>query len=121
MLTGYAATDSSDQSKFPGTYGTDASVTLPYNTSAGYKASTTGNITGIYDFSFILLSFRYGMFSLNPQRSIFHRIFIFFSSMSIIFICSRAIQIGKKYRYSSKVYIASYIAYSFNTCMSILE
>ena len=51
MLTGYAATDSSDQSKFPGTYGTDASVTLPYNTSAGYKASTTGNITGIYDMS----------------------------------------------------------------------
>ena len=51
MLTGYAATDSSDQSKYPGTYGTDASVTLPYNTSAGYEASTTGNITGIYDMS----------------------------------------------------------------------
>ena len=50
-ITGYAATDSSDQSKFPGTYGTDASVTLPYNTSTGYKASTTGNITGIYDMS----------------------------------------------------------------------
>ena len=50
-ITGYAATDSSDQSKFPGTYGTDASVTLPYNTTTGYKASTTGNITGIYDMS----------------------------------------------------------------------
>ena len=50
-ITGYAATDSSDQSKYPGTYGTDASVTLPYNTSTGYKASTTGNITGIYDMS----------------------------------------------------------------------
>ena len=49
--TGYAATDSSDQSKYPGTYGTDSSVTLPYNTSTGYKASTTGNITGIYDMS----------------------------------------------------------------------
>ena len=50
-ITGYAATDSSDQSKYPGTYGTAASVTLPYNTSTGYKASTTGNITGIYDMS----------------------------------------------------------------------
>ena len=50
-ITGYAATDSSDQSKYPGTYGTDSSVTLPYNTSTGYKASTTGNITGIYDMS----------------------------------------------------------------------
>ena len=48
-ITGYAATDSADQSKYPGTYGTDSSVTLPYNTSTGYKASTTGNITGIYD------------------------------------------------------------------------
>ena len=50
-ITGYAATDSADQSKYPGTYGTDSSVTLPYNTSTGYKASTTGNITGIYDMS----------------------------------------------------------------------
>ena len=51
MLTGYAATDSADESKYLGTYGTDNSVTLPYNTSIGYKASTTGNITGIYDMS----------------------------------------------------------------------
>ncbi len=50
-ITGYAATDSADESKYPGTAGTDESVTLPYNTSAGYKASTTGNITGIYDMS----------------------------------------------------------------------
>ena len=50
-ITGYAATDSADESKYPGTYGTDSSVTLPYNTSTGYKASTTGNITGIYDMS----------------------------------------------------------------------
>ena len=50
-ITGYAATDNADQSKYPGTYGTDSSVTLPYNTSIGYKASTTGNITGIYDMS----------------------------------------------------------------------
>ena len=50
-ITGYAATDSADESKYPGTYGTNASITLPYNTSTGYKASTTGNITGIYDMS----------------------------------------------------------------------
>jgi len=51
FITGYAATDSADESKYPGAYGTDASVTLPYNTTTGYKASTTGNITGIYDMS----------------------------------------------------------------------
>ena len=51
FITGYAATDSADETKFPGTSGTDSSVTLPYNTSTGYKASTTGNITGIYDMS----------------------------------------------------------------------
>ncbi len=51
FITGYAATDSSDQSKYPGATGTDASITLPYNTTTGYKASTTGNITGIYDMS----------------------------------------------------------------------
>ena len=50
-ITGYAASDSANESKYPGTTGTDASVTLPYNTSTGYKASTTGNITGIYDMS----------------------------------------------------------------------
>lgn len=50
-LTGYSAVDGTDQSSYPGTYGTDSSVTLPYNTSTGYKASTTGNITGIYDMS----------------------------------------------------------------------
>ena len=50
-ITGYAATDSANETTFPGIYGTDSSVTLPYNTSTGYKASTTGNITGIYDMS----------------------------------------------------------------------
>ena len=50
-LTGYAAVDGTDQSSYPGTYGTDSTKTLPYNTPTGYKASTTGNITGIYDMS----------------------------------------------------------------------
>ncbi len=50
-LTGYAATSSVDETSYPGTYGTSASQTQPYNTSTGYLASTTGNITGIYDMS----------------------------------------------------------------------
>ncbi len=50
-LTGYAAVDGTDQSSYPGTSGTDSTKTLPYNTETGYKASTTGNITGIYDMS----------------------------------------------------------------------
>ena len=49
--TGYAAADGTDQSSYPGTYGTAATVTQPYNTETGYKASTTGNITGVYDMS----------------------------------------------------------------------
>ncbi|MCI8467740.1 MAG: hypothetical protein HFI08_06120, partial [Bacilli bacterium] len=32
-------------------YGTESSVTQPYNTSVGYLASTTGNISGVYDMS----------------------------------------------------------------------
>ena len=50
-LTGYSATDETDQSSYPGETGTNSTKTLPYNTSTGYKASTTGNITGIYDMS----------------------------------------------------------------------
>ena len=45
-ITGYAATDN-----YTTSIGTNSSKTLPYNTSTGYKASTTGNITGIYDMS----------------------------------------------------------------------
>ena len=48
-ITGYSATASSDQTKFMGDNGTDSSITLPYNTETGYLASSTGNITGIYD------------------------------------------------------------------------
>ena len=50
-ITGYSAVEGTDQSSYPGTYGTDSSVTLAYNTETGYKASSTGNITGIYDMS----------------------------------------------------------------------
>ena len=51
LLTGYSAVSGTNQSDFPGTSGSDSTVTLPYNTETGYKASTTGNITGIYDMS----------------------------------------------------------------------
>ena len=32
-------------------FGSDDTITKPYNTTVGYKASTTGNISGIYDLS----------------------------------------------------------------------
>ena len=50
-LTGYSAVAGLDQSSYPGTSGTDSTKTLPYNTETGYRATTTGNITGIYDMS----------------------------------------------------------------------
>ncbi|MDD4733850.1 MAG: prepilin-type N-terminal cleavage/methylation domain-containing protein [Bacilli bacterium] len=49
--TGYSATEGSDQTTYPGNYGTGATITLGYKTETGYLASTTGNITGIYDMS----------------------------------------------------------------------
>jgi hypothetical protein len=50
-ITGYSAVLSTNQTDYPGTHGYDSSVTLPYNTETGYLASTTGNISGIYDMS----------------------------------------------------------------------
>ena len=50
-LTGYSAVEGTDQSSYPGVSGTTSDITLPYNTETGYKASTTGNITGVYDMS----------------------------------------------------------------------
>ncbi len=49
--TGYSAASNTDQSSHRGTYGTDDKTTQPYNTPTGYLASTTGNISGIYDMS----------------------------------------------------------------------
>ena len=49
--TGYSAYPSADQSNSPGVSGDGGSYNAPYNTSVGYLASTTGNITGIYDMS----------------------------------------------------------------------
>jgi len=55
-ITGYAAvkeptcglTSSNEECN---KYGTSSDITLPYNTETGYLASTTGNISGIYDMS----------------------------------------------------------------------
>lgn len=49
--TGNSSADGIDQSSYPGVSGNTEDKTQPYNTSTGYKASTTGNITGIYDMS----------------------------------------------------------------------
>ena len=56
--TGYSAAANTDQSSYPGESGTKTvsdnegpAVTQAYNTPTGYLASTTGNITGVYDMS----------------------------------------------------------------------
>ncbi len=49
--TGYSAIPNTNQQKYPGTYGDDPSYNNEYNTKIGYLASTTGNISGIYDMS----------------------------------------------------------------------
>ncbi len=46
-LTGYSAAAGTDQSSYPG----DDTITETYDTATGFLASTTGNITGIYDMS----------------------------------------------------------------------
>ncbi|MDD3241637.1 MAG: type II secretion system protein [Bacilli bacterium] len=49
--TGYSALSSTNQQTYPGTYGDGAAYNSAYNSEVGYLASTTGNITGIYDMS----------------------------------------------------------------------
>ena len=49
--TGYSALPSTNQQTYPGTYGDGATYNDTYNTTTGYLASTTGNISGIYDMS----------------------------------------------------------------------
>ena len=49
--TGYSALPSTNQQTYPGTYGDGSSYNNAYNTEIGYLASTTGNITGVYDMS----------------------------------------------------------------------
>jgi type IV pilus assembly protein PilA len=49
--TGYSSTLPINQSIFPEGFEAGTDEMLPYNTEIGYLASTTGNITGIYDMS----------------------------------------------------------------------
>ena len=49
--TGYSALPSTSQQTYPGTYGDENTYNNAYNTSIGYLATTTGNISGIYDMS----------------------------------------------------------------------
>jgi hypothetical protein len=49
MITGSSALPSTDQQTYPGIYGSGSSYYAAYNTEIGYLASTTGNISGVYD------------------------------------------------------------------------
>lgn len=49
--TGYSSLLTIQQGTYPGTYGDGAEYNKAYNTSLGNLASTTGNISGIYDMS----------------------------------------------------------------------
>ena len=49
--TGYAALPTIDQSKILGETGDGEPFNTPWNTFNGFTASTTGNITGVYDMS----------------------------------------------------------------------
>ena len=53
FYTGYSAAPNTDQSTREGIYAahTVTEITQPWNTPVGYLASTTGNISGIYDMS----------------------------------------------------------------------
>ncbi len=53
-VTGYASVNAptcgyTNDNRACNQYGTSSNITLPYNTETGYLASTTGNISGIYD------------------------------------------------------------------------
>lgn len=47
--TGYSSILTIQQGTYPGTYGDGTSYNKAYNTTLGYLASTTGNISGVYD------------------------------------------------------------------------
>ncbi len=67
--TGYSALPSTDQHTYPGTYGDGSSYNSTYNTAIGYLASTTGNITGVYDMSGGAWDFVAGYISGNTGSS----------------------------------------------------
>ena len=50
-ITGKSALNTKMNNTYPGEYGNDNTYNSNYNTINGYRASTTGNISGIYDMS----------------------------------------------------------------------
>ncbi len=51
FITGSSSLLTIQQGRHPGTYGNGSAYNQAYNTEIGYLASTTGNITGVYDMS----------------------------------------------------------------------
>ncbi len=51
FITGSSSLLTLQQGRYPGTYGNGSAYNQAYNTELGYLASTTGNITGVYDMS----------------------------------------------------------------------
>ena len=49
--TGYSALPTTNQQTYPGTSGDGQTYNSAYNTEVGYLASTSGNISGVYDMS----------------------------------------------------------------------
>ena len=49
--TGYSALPSTNQQTYPGGSGDGSDINSAYNTNIGYLASTSGNISGVYDIS----------------------------------------------------------------------
>ena len=49
--TGYSALPTTNQQTYPGTSGDGQTYNSAYNTEIGYLASTSGNISGVYDMS----------------------------------------------------------------------
>ncbi len=49
--TGYSSIADNYQGTYPGTFGDGEKFNTAWNTENGYRASTTGNITGVYDMS----------------------------------------------------------------------
>ena len=67
--TGYSALPSTNQQTIPGICGDGSSYNQPYNTEIGYLASTTGNITGVYDMSGGTVEYVAGYVSGKPGLS----------------------------------------------------
>ncbi len=70
--TGYSSLPGTNQQTYPGESGNGEKYNQPYNTEIGYLASTTGNITGIYDMSGGAWEYISSYISGNPTSSGFN-------------------------------------------------